>query len=328
MQCPNCGEENYPEAATCAACGTVLDEAPQVCPRCGTENNPEARFCSSCGFALAGMTQPPGSGAPTPLWQSADGIRPRGAWKLVNDSYRVVWHNFWGFFRLAWLIVAISIPLGLIPFVGSVVAQTITVPAILIAALLALAGQDLSAFRSVRAALSRFFPLLVVYLVVFFLSLALFMSLVFAFAGPSGLGVALAVVVLPAAVYLGVRWVFLAQAVMVERLGVVAAFRRSSELVQGRWWPTFGRLVLMAIASVLILIGVVFLGILIVGLASLGGVLFGGALAIPVVAAGVLALVPFITVWEVFVTLLYIDARARKEGYSYAQVAQVLTSYD
>jgi hypothetical protein len=41
-------------------------------------------------------------------------------------------------------------------------------------------------------------------------------------------------------IWLAVRWYFCAQAAVVDRLGPAGALRRSAELVDGRWWRTFG----------------------------------------------------------------------------------------
>jgi hypothetical protein len=45
-------------------------------------------------------------------------------------------------------------------------------------------------------------------------------------------------------IYLATSLYFAAQAAVVDGLGPVAAARRSHELVRGRWWQTFGRLLL------------------------------------------------------------------------------------
>ena len=316
VRCPDCGAENDPEETICSACGAVLDEAPQACPRCGTENPPEAGFCSSCGFAIGGTTetavpsapdQPPVAGPPTPMWQLADGIRPRGAWELVSDSYRVIWHNFWAFFRLALLLVTISISMGFIPFLGGVIASAIAAAAEVIAAMLAVSGERVAAFRSVRAAFRKFIPALGVIVL----------------RGLALVALVITVIGIPVVIYLGVRWIFLVQVVMAEETGVFEAFNRSSALVRGQWWQVFGRILLMALASALILVGLVIVVALLSTVSR-----FIPFLEWPVVIGAIIIAVPFISVWEVFATLLYIDFRARKEGYSYAQVAQALTAYD
>ena len=46
-------------------------------------------------------------------------------------------------------------------------------------------------------------------------------------------------------VYFGVRWSLYNQCIIIEGLTAKAAFRRSSELVQGKWWAFFGRYLLL-----------------------------------------------------------------------------------
>lgn len=50
----------------------------------------------------------------------------------------------------------------------------------------------------------------------------------------------LTIVGIPAAFYLGVRWIFGSAAALVEENSAIDAFRRSSELVKGAWWRVFG----------------------------------------------------------------------------------------
>ena len=45
---------------------------------------------------------------------------------------------------------------------------------------------------------------------------------------------------LPCGIYLGTRWSFHAQAVLVEEVSATNALRRSRELVTGTWWRVFG----------------------------------------------------------------------------------------
>jgi hypothetical protein len=101
-------------------------------------------------------------------------------------------------------------------------------------------------------------------------------------------------------IWLFVRWAFAAQAAVVDALSPVAALRRSAELVKGRWWRTFGMLVV-------------------------SGLLFAvmGALATAVLAAienGAIYVAGLIVVEAcvvsltgIFGTLLFFDLRARHE---------------
>ncbi|MGZ4270626.1 MAG: hypothetical protein ACXVFN_16680 [Solirubrobacteraceae bacterium] len=114
-----------------------------------------------------------------------------------------------------------------------------------------------------------------------------------------GIGLGFALLVVPG-IYLAIRWYVAAQAVVAERLGPVAAVRRSGELVRNRWWSTFGCLLLATIVIGLIaLVG-----------QALAAAIGGGALSISLLAitqavAGSLG--------ALFATLLYFDLRARQE---------------
>ena len=55
MTCPNCQQDNPPDAGFCNNCGTALaaQAVAGVCPNCQQDNPPGARFCNSCGTTLA-----------------------------------------------------------------------------------------------------------------------------------------------------------------------------------------------------------------------------------------------------------------------------------
>jgi hypothetical protein len=55
------------------------------------------------------------------------------------------------------------------------------------------------------------------------------------------------VVGIPFGIYRIVRWIFLAQVIMIEGLRGQAVLARSADLVQGRWWNTLGRLIVVAL---------------------------------------------------------------------------------
>ena len=63
-----------------------------------------------------------------------------------------------------------------------------------------------------------------------------------------GIALGLLALILPG-IYLLVRWYFVSQAVVVERLRGVDALRRSGELVQDAWWRTFAIVVLVNVAA-------------------------------------------------------------------------------
>jgi uncharacterized membrane protein len=100
-------------------------------------------------------------------------------------------------------------------------------------------------------------------------------------------------------------WVFVAgyfatEAAVMERRGPLSAFRRSTELVEDRWWRTAGTLVLGSV-----LLGIVFVP---VGLA-IDGVDSGVAYVLLYTLAQVLHM----SLSALFGTLMYFSLRARKE---------------
>jgi hypothetical protein len=99
-------------------------------------------------------------------------------------------------------------------------------------------------------------------------------------------------------VWLAVRWYFGAQAAVVDRLGPVDALARSAEIVQKRWWRTFGCLFAFSLIT-----GVI---------GALGGAIAreidNGALY---TASYVLLQAVFLSLTAIFGTLLFFDSRAR-----------------
>lgn len=98
-------------------------------------------------------------------------------------------------------------------------------------------------------------------------------------------------------------------AVVVERVGPVAALRRSAELVKGRWWRVFGTLLLASLVS-----GIV------AQIASLPfalpGDIFGDVLGVVFLTIGtVIASIITTPLSANAQTLLYFDGRIRNEGY-------------
>jgi len=119
-------------------------------------------------------------------------------------------------------------------------------------------------------------------------------------------------------IWLYVAWAFAMPALLVEGLRGRKALRRSFELVQGRWWRTFGVIVvgfiLAGIISTVVqgafLIGIV-VGAdndaLVLVLATIAGIV-GAAVSTPFQAA--------------LLTVLYFDLRVRKEGFDLELLAE------
>lgn len=329
MRCPNCGLVNSSEALVCSSCRNPLVDGRRACDSCGTENPHEAKFCKSCGFALGTELDSQSFAIASsldshfdPEGVNPDGdIRPRTAWELVSNSYRAVWFSFWGFFRLVLLLVTISIPLTLIPIMGPFISSAISAAAVTVATMMVVSKEKVSAFRCVRAGLRKFVPVLgvtalsgLIVMALFIPGLLLATSGNFNFMVPIMFGLGI-----PVAMYLGVRWVFLVQVVIAEESGILQAFNRSVILTRGVWWRIFGRGLLMVVVTLAIIM--IFLGILVI-VSQIAPFLQFPVFGLAVVGG------PFIYVWQVFTTLLYIDTCARSEGYSYAHVSQALSNYE
>jgi hypothetical protein len=111
----------------------------------------------------------------------------------------------------------------------------------------------------------------------------------------------LVVLVVPG-IWIAVRWYFGAQVVVIDGAGPVEALRRSAELVRGRWWSTFGALLLSGLAFTLV--GTI------VGL--LVGVLFG-AVDVPALYVAAITIVQAValSLTALFGTLLFFLTRAQ-----------------
>jgi hypothetical protein len=113
------------------------------------------------------------------------------------------------------------------------------------------------------------------------------------------------------ALYAGVHLYLVPQVIVLERRGIIAAFRRSWYLVHGYFWHCFGLVILVGL-----MVGILssIIGGL-VGLVSLGSIILATGLS------GILGiLLQPISLGAV--TLLYFDQRVRKEGFDLEYAAQ------
>ncbi len=127
------------------------------------------------------------------------------------------------------------------------------------------------------------------------------------------------------AVFVYVRLAFAAPALLLERLGVVEAMRRSWRLVAGSWWRVFGILLLTAIiaaiANGLLQAPFAIVGAVVAGVVSSSDAASTGSITLPLVVSTVasnIGTVVAATVSAPFsaavTALLYIDLRIRREG--------------
>jgi hypothetical protein len=99
-------------------------------------------------------------------------------------------------------------------------------------------------------------------------------------------------------VWLGVRWYFGAQAAVVDRLGAAHALRRSAQVVERRWWRTFGVLLAFGLLT----------GIMGTAVGAIVREIDNGAIY---TASTVLLQAVFLSLTAIFGTLLFFDSRAR-----------------
>jgi hypothetical protein len=143
----------------------------------------------------------------------------------------------------------------------------------------------------------------------------------------SGVGFLLLLPAVPATIYLYVSFSVAPAALILERIGVRAALRRSRVLTGRAWWRVFGILLLTAlltsvVASVLVVPVAIIGGI---SIASSGGTELGvGFLIITAVASGIaqILVAPYDAGMK---ALLYVDQRMRTEGLDVALQAAAAT---
>lgn len=116
----------------------------------------------------------------------------------------------------------------------------------------------------------------------------------------SSLGIALGLLLLVVpGVWLAVRWYFGAQAAVLDQTSPGASLARSAQLVKGRWWETFGALLLSAVVF---------------GLAGAFAVAVAGLVAEPILFVALLAVIQAValSLSALFGTLLFFTLRARR----------------
>lgn len=132
------------------------------------------------------------------------------------------------------------------------------------------------------------------------------------------LGVLLGIAVVVAAIYLGVSFLFFPEVIVLEGKGVFSCFSRSRKLVSGSWWRVLGIYIVLAILS----------GILtsVAGGVAIGLLRFASATTAAMVGAAINSVAAILV--QPFqlgaMVLLYYDLRIRKEGFDLERMAQTL----
>jgi hypothetical protein len=119
-------------------------------------------------------------------------------------------------------------------------------------------------------------------------------------------------------IWLSIAWTVSFPALLAEGVSPVEALKRSFRLVQGRWWPTLGTVLLMNI-----LVGLI--STIIAG--TITAVLVGSTASEPTAAvintiANTLSAVVTLPISAAVLTVLYFDLRVRKEGFDLQRLAR------
>ena len=225
---------------------------------------------------------------------------------LVIDGDEVTLGKDWAVGALALggvaivsLLVSVTLPVFVSHAVGeAVLGRTVTLSQILAAAM----GRAI---------------LLVLLLAASWLVAMVVIALIASVKQLEGLAVLLILVLFVVGVWVYVKLTFATPALVLEDLRVMAAIRRSMTLTKGRWWRTLGVLLLsgivISIINQVLQAGLGFASGLVIGLtmpaSSTNAALVAGALAAMLASA---LTAPFVSG---VISLLYIDARIRSEGF-------------
>lgn len=178
-----------------------------------------------------------------------------------------------------------------------------------------------------RAALGRLGSLIMMSLILAGAYLAcvaavVLLVILFAAIGAGSAGGAIAILagiaLIPALIIVVVRTVIAAPAIVIERVSGWRGLKRSWHLVGGRFWPTFGRILLLGLISGII-------SSVVTAIFELPGSAIdpSNTFIFSQVASGIAAV--FVgPITYIGVTLLYYDARIRKEGFDIEMLASSL----
>ncbi len=286
VYCTNCGNENPGHATTCANCGAMIQASP------GPETPPPPPMR---GIAYPGAGEAPG------------GFAPRDLGELVSETFRVYKTGFSTFFLIALIaqiptliftlvvgdIFSLSRPLLVVMFFVQGLISLLSQGATITAVAHQYLGREVSVGESYRRALYVALSLISSY-IVFFIVVG-----ICAFLSGFIIGIPLLFLVL---VYLFCY----VQAIVIEnRRGPIEPLRRSYGLVKDSWWRVFGIGIVYVIIFAVLYMAAGIPGF-IIGIfnetASVIVITISGSLVLPVAFIGT--------------TLVYLDLRIRKEGYT------------
>lgn len=222
---------------------------------------------------------------------------------IVAVSFAIVLSNFGGFLRLGASLVPLTAALSFLPVAGTLIAGAVSMSASATATGAAFIGRPVSAADALLAGFGR-------------IGTVVWVSLS---TGVIVMLLGLTIIGIPFAMHLLIRWSLVIPVVTLEGVDSRKGRSRSTELVRGQWWRVMGITVLMNLTVSVLLVAAAWAGWIII---RAYGFPIG---ALPLVIAAPLFLV-FAYVGSVFTTLLYIDARARREGFSETQLRAAVTA--
>ena len=331
MRCSRCGSDNPENARFCGDCGLEISQQvpypeedlgqhvgrrPEpgtalslICPNCGVTSIPKDNTCDHCGTPLT-VASVSASPEARPNDVSRDMAQPaappefghRGLGDFFAETVRIYRRYPKVFLAISvapqipalFGLVIPSLPAEVVFTILGVAIGAIAQGAVIITVAHIYSGHAPSTAVSYRRAYQLGLTLVAGQ---FFLLLLL--------AASSAL--ILFLIGIPMLIFFIVLLAFFPQAVVIERMGMVAAFRRSAVLVQGDWWRIFGIgccygsivVIPMILALVLVSASAPFFGfaaMLVIGTAAMPWMLIGA-------------------------TLVYFDLRLRKEDFTLETLA-------
>ena len=131
-----------------------------------------------------------------------------------------------------------------------------------------------------------------------------------------GVGIGFVLLIVPGIILL-MMWSVAVPSLVVERQGVFAAFRRSSQLTKGARWKIFGLSLVLLVIYWLLSIIVTFVGLGMYGPANPAGFTIANMIG------GIIVGTIFNTLWGTIQPSLYVELRQWKEGDSVQNLADV-----
>jgi hypothetical protein len=182
--------------------------------------------------------------------------RPRQLNQIVDAAISLYRQNFGEFLAIAAVALPIDVVVAVVPAVISnrvaslVATMLMSIPALLLNIIVTAAvaraiadvadGHTADFNRAYRQVLDRLGALL--------LATARVLGAV--------LLLSITIIGIPFAIYLGVRWIFFPQAVVIEGTGSSDALSLSADIVKGSWWRTFGIVIVISLLAAIPSLGV------------------------------------------------------------------------